>query len=84
MGRTPYLIQKYLEDVRVILLRLFHIKKCHFKKGSLQLWFRTLMKIIRNEIHIKHNIITTLLSDSELNNELDNCFKIAIKMWNKK
>ena len=71
------------EDVRVIYW-LINIKKKYFEKGSLQLWFRTLMKIIRNEIHIKHNIITTLLSDSELNNELDNCFKIAIKMWNKK
>jgi len=58
-------------DKRIVFW-LIEKKKKSFESGSLQNWFRALMKEIRSYLK---DYDTTVLSDDELNSELDAAFK---------
>ena len=65
------------EDTRTVTW-LIEAKKKHFKDGSLQLWFRTLMRVIRNEFTVSRKVETTWLTKNELYSQLDECRKKSI------
>ena len=64
-------------DTRVVTW-LIETKKKYFKDGSLQLWFRTLMWVIRNEFTVSRKVETTWLTKKELYSQLDACRKKSI------
>lgn len=63
---------------------LINTKKKYHREGSLQNWFRTLMKIIREEFSISHDIETTWLTKTELQKRLNECRKKFLQIWKKK
>jgi hypothetical protein len=70
-------------DTRVVTW-LIEAKKKHFEDGSLQLWFRTLMRVIRNEFTVSRKIETTWLTKKELYSQLDACRKKSIPILKEK
>ncbi len=63
---------------------LIETKRKYHKDGPLQNWFRTLMKVIRDEFTISRDIETTWLTKRELSSQLSACRKKFIQIWKKK